>query len=809
MQSRLVLCAILIAVIAILLAPERLLAQTSGIRGGNWAMAGDNFQTGDLYPSGLTSGMTTTQAASVGTAVGKAFLNVQATIVRMPVNPPTVSDPNWWPQYQAAVNALIADGLNVDLAYWVENGGGTIYNTTTWNQMWSTINSVYGSNPHVYFEPINEPYGYSASSLDSVYENFLTTYKCPNWKCFFDGTSYAQYLWGVATDAKLDNQYFAVHIYQQWDGNNGGASNNPASYMPVLKSAIAGYDKQTVITEMGVAGGENDFYMRSGNLSAWVAYLNGVCNYMNSTNMGSIAWIGLMDNNGYSWYPSSSNVIAGNLTLTDPSVVQEFQYGWGLYPSTSVPGIPEYPTATASSGQTTLSWTANQGGATSYNVYRGTSSLGEGSTPITTGLTGTSYIDTSVVDDTTYYYTIEAVNANGTSPGSLEVSATPVGPANLANGVYQLTPNCSTGSRLDANGWGTTNGTNVQIWAATGGSNQKWTFTNMGNGWYKIQPSYSTTLSLEVSGQGTTNGSNVDLWADWGGANQRWGVYTLSNGFWLAPENAPSMALNVNGAGTANGTNVQIWQFGPTDSASLWTIQSQGGAPVPPSNLTATGGNGQAFLSWSASSGATSYNVYRGTTAGGESGTPIATGITTTSYTNTGLSNGTTYYYTVKAVNGSGTSSASYEANAVPVIPNGTYQLTPQCATGSRLDASGWGTTNGTNVEIWAATGGTNQKWTFTNTGGGWFKIQPSYSTTLTLEVNGAGTTNGSTVGLWADYGQANERWSVNAVNGGYELTPEHAAGQSLNVNGGGSADGTQIVTWQYSGQSGSIWTVQ
>jgi hypothetical protein len=71
-------------------------------------------------------------------------------------------------------------------------------------------------------------------------------------------------------------------------------------------------------------------------------------------------------------------------------------------------------------------------------------------------------------------------------------------------------------------------------------------------------------------------------------------------------------------------------------------------------------------LTWSPSSGAATYNVYCGASSGGESGTPIATGIATTYYTNTGLTNGTTYYFTVAAVNSSGTSNFSNEASATP-----------------------------------------------------------------------------------------------------------------------------------------------
>jgi cellulose 1,4-beta-cellobiosidase len=86
--------------------------------------------------------------------------------------------------------------------------------------------------------------------------------------------------------------------------------------------------------------------------------------------------------------------------------------------------------------------------------------------------------------------------------------------------------------------------------------------------------------------------------------------------------------------------------------------------PAAPTGLKATAGTKRVALSWTASSGAQTYNVYRGTAAGQESSTPIATGITSTSYTNTGLTTGKTYYYKVAAVNAGGTSPLSSEVSA-------------------------------------------------------------------------------------------------------------------------------------------------
>jgi len=89
--------------------------------------------------------------------------------------------------------------------------------------------------------------------------------------------------------------------------------------------------------------------------------------------------------------------------------------------------------------------------------------------------------------------------------------------------------------------------------------------------------------------------------------------------------------------------------------------------PAAPAGLSAKAGSGQVSLSWFASSGATSYHIYRSTSRGGEGATPIRTGVKTTTFTDAGLTNGTIYYYQVTAVNGAGASGKSAEVSAKPV----------------------------------------------------------------------------------------------------------------------------------------------
>ena len=87
------------------------------------------------------------------------------------------------------------------------------------------------------------------------------------------------------------------------------------------------------------------------------------------------------------------------------------------------PSAPTNLAATASNGSVSLGWTGSAG-ATSYNIYRGTSSgqLSE----ITSGVSGTSYLDSTVTDGTPYFYEVTAVDNFGESVPSNEVTATPV-----------------------------------------------------------------------------------------------------------------------------------------------------------------------------------------------------------------------------------------------------------------------------------------------------------------------------------------------------------------------------------------------
>jgi hypothetical protein len=134
---------------------------------------------------------------------------------------------------------------------------------------------------------------------------------------------------------------------------------------------------------------------------------------------------------------------------------------------------------------------------------------------------------------------------------------------------------------------------------------------------------------------------------------------------------------------------------GTLNTSTFSNVQITGGdggaptvIPAAPATLLAAPGDGAVPLRWQQSFGATSYTVQRATSSGGPY-TTIASDVTGGSYTDTSVTNGTTYYYTVTATNSAGTSANSPEDSVTPVHP-----LVNVATGGSATD----GTTNLTNA---------------------------------------------------------------------------------------------------------------
>ncbi len=103
---------------------------------------------------------------------------------------------------------------------------------------------------------------------------------------------------------------------------------------------------------------------------------------------------------------------------------------------------------------------------------------------------------------------------------------------------------------LDVPNSSQTDGTFLQIYDCSGGTNQQWTLTSSG-----ALTVYGGAKCLDVPGHAKTAGTKVEIWTCNGGTNQQWRVN--SDGSVVGVDSG--LCLDVTGKGTANGTAVEIW----------------------------------------------------------------------------------------------------------------------------------------------------------------------------------------------------------------------------------------------------------
>ncbi len=381
--------------------------------------------------------------------------------------------------------------------------------------------------------------------------------------------------------------------------------------------------------------------------------------------------------------------------------------------ASAVTGVtPTTPSSLAavavSSSRIDLTWTDRSNNETGFKIERKEAG-GSYSQIATVAANTTTYSNTGLSADKTYYYRVRAYNSAGNSAYSNEVSVTtsvPAAPSNLSATTLSNTEiylywddnsNNETGFKIERKKAGgsysqiDTVEANVTTYTDSGLSTNTTyyyrvrAYNSIGNSTYCTEVSAATTFLGSPSNlvAETVSSSQINLfWTDNAGNETGFRIERrTSGGSYTQIATVGANVTTYSNTGLQNNTTyyyrVRAYNSTADSAYSNESSATTGAVPSAPSNLTAaTVSSSQINLSWKDNSNnELGFKIER-KTAGGSYVQIAALGANTTAYSDTGLSSNTTYYYRVRAYNAVGNSAYSNETTVATGVPAAPTKLT-------------------------------------------------------------------------------------------------------------------------------------
>ena len=308
--------------------PQTEAVGAASIAGVNWADGRDNFVDGWVIPSGLASGDSYNTVVAKTDAVLNGFSSKISGVntIRIPINPPSVAE-SWWGSYQGVIDKATSKGFKVIVGCWEGNSSrdGKIDDTNKFWTMWDTVVNKYQGNGNVYFEPFNEPHGYSLSQLTTIYKQFLDRY--PNLtrgRIILPGTGYSDDVKGVGGDSRFNGCLLGLHNYAYW------GTHSAAAWQTDWTNRYGSYGSRTVITEFGAPMSTGKDYQNGNQGDNEIAFIVATSDVCRNNKIASVYWPGLRDGDSYSLLTRGGSGTNITLSTVNSSGVFRLRYGWGL-----------------------------------------------------------------------------------------------------------------------------------------------------------------------------------------------------------------------------------------------------------------------------------------------------------------------------------------------------------------------------------------------------------------------------------------------------------------------------------------------
>jgi endoglucanase len=293
---------------------------------GSWADQRDNFVNGNLLLSGLSNTDDYATVLAKSTEILAALNStVGANSVRLPINEPTVSG-TWWAAYKGAIDAGIAQGMKVMVAYWAYHNGKED-DRAAYFAMWKTLVDAYGQSDLVYFEIFNNPYGYAPADFITLAALWLSTYPTvPRGRVIVAGSDYDSEVFLQGADSRLAGTLLSYQVYPFSDSTmttNAGWSNK-------IKTNLGGYESRTIITAWGAPMANGADYSGTSEGDNYGSYVSAVSNYLRDNRMGSCYWPMLRTGDSWSLTTLSGTGTTQSLNSTNASGLARVRSAFNL-----------------------------------------------------------------------------------------------------------------------------------------------------------------------------------------------------------------------------------------------------------------------------------------------------------------------------------------------------------------------------------------------------------------------------------------------------------------------------------------------